>query len=548
MSIDDFLDLLEGVKQYSGGFKAICPAHEDREASLGIREGEDHEILLKCYSGCETKDVLEAMDLTFGDLFPGSKKNASMGEPESVYTYTDEEGNPLFESVRFHNKQFRQRHKLEDGTYSYHLENVRRVLYRLPEVLEAARNNEVIYLVEGEKDADALRAIGLKATTNPMGAGKWKEEYSQSLIGVQAVVIIQDKDDPGRRHAIKVRDELRLLDVSVIIVEAKEGKDASDHLDAGYEPGEFQPVVERVRRGIVTAREMADNAAIHLTAREGSVAEYLIWDIMLGRLPLALRPGRPYLFGGYTGDGKSTLGLQMSRGLCSSAVPPRVGYFTNEMSADDLRNRFITHWGLDLYKIEHPWEMDDSERYRYTGAVEQMKEWPLEIIYDTGLTSEMIDTVTRDRDYDVIFVDHIHRFAWGAERRVFESEIAKLTNLALDYNIPVCVFAQLRATRMGGQFETYPRPNLATFKETSVLGEEAAMAVALWRHRLQDSSYDPTGLSEFIVLKNRYGPTLSAQLKMDASTMTFKPFTVTEAVHAPLALDVPDTGADERPY
>ena len=52
------------------------------------------------------------------------------------------------------------------------MKGVRRVLYRLPELL--ARPDEPVYVVEGEKDADRLASMGLLATTNSGGAGKWQ--------------------------------------------------------------------------------------------------------------------------------------------------------------------------------------------------------------------------------------------------------------------------------------------------------------------------------------------------------------------------------------
>ena len=81
------------------------------------------------------------------------------------------------------------------------------MLYHLPEVLEAIKKGETIYVCEGEKDADNLRKLGLQATTNPMGAGKWRPEYSESLTGAN-VVILPDKDEPGRKHAAQVAQSL----------------------------------------------------------------------------------------------------------------------------------------------------------------------------------------------------------------------------------------------------------------------------------------------------------------------------------------------------
>jgi hypothetical protein len=64
------LDRLQGVKvSKPGSWMALCPAHEDRSPSLSIRELIDGRVLLHCFSGCETADVLKAIDLTISDLF-----------------------------------------------------------------------------------------------------------------------------------------------------------------------------------------------------------------------------------------------------------------------------------------------------------------------------------------------------------------------------------------------------------------------------------------------------------------------------------------------
>lgn len=524
MTIDEFLERLEGVKPGGGGYVALCPGHEDTDPSLGVREGENGTILISCYTGCRNEDIVKAMGLTLGDLFPGRAVGMRV-EPEAVYQYTDESGTVLFEACRFPEKKFKQRHVDPDtGETVYTLEGVRRVLYQLPIVLQGIANNQTIWLCEGEKDVHSLLSRGVIATCNPMGAGKWRPEYTESLAGA-SVIIVQDKDEAGRHHSERVREKLREVAIFATIVEARDGKDATDHFEAGWEITDFIPVIERARRGIVTAREMAENGQIHLKAEPETIPEYVIPEFQITkRQALTFRKGRPYLLGGYTSDGKTTAALQWTRSLCSFLVPPRVGFFSMEMSADDLRNRLIEHWGVPLYVIEHPWLMTDHQKMLYHAAIEQLREWPLEIIFDTQLSATAICDTTRDRDYDFVIVDHIHRFSWGGERRILEREVAMLTNLALDFNIPVLVLAQLRSRQQGqGKFVQFPRPTINEFKETSVLGEEAAMALAIWRYRAQDTTYDPTGNAELITLKNRYGPTGSFNCQLDTQRMIFTP-------------------------
>ena len=79
MSIDNLVSRLDGVKETGHGkYIACCPAHEDRSPSLAIKEGDDGRVLLHCFAGCETEDVLTAIGLTFCDLYleqMGSKHN-----------------------------------------------------------------------------------------------------------------------------------------------------------------------------------------------------------------------------------------------------------------------------------------------------------------------------------------------------------------------------------------------------------------------------------------------------------------------------------------
>lgn len=100
-----------------------------------------------------------------------------------VYDYVDKDGNLVSQKCRCDPKGFNTRRPDTDrpGEYIWDLKGVETPLYRLPEVLEAIRNGETVFVVEGEKDADALYEIGLTATTNIGGAGKWKKAYTKVL-------------------------------------------------------------------------------------------------------------------------------------------------------------------------------------------------------------------------------------------------------------------------------------------------------------------------------------------------------------------------------
>jgi len=205
MTLDAFLDLFDNVRKSGKGFMARCPAHEDRQASLSIGEGDDGKILVTCMAGCATDDVLATKGLTTADLFSDSKhEHSANGNPwwgriETEYDYQDENGDVLFQCVRCKNpKDFRQRHWVA-GKWVNDIKGVRRVPYHLPEVIAATKAHRAVLLPEGEKDADNLRKIGFTASTNPMGAKSWDDAYAPYFEGAAVVVILVDADGPGRK-------------------------------------------------------------------------------------------------------------------------------------------------------------------------------------------------------------------------------------------------------------------------------------------------------------------------------------------------------------
>ena len=210
---------------------AQCPAHDDRRASLSVSQADDGKVLIKCHAGCRPEDIVGALGLQMQDLF----------SHEIVYRYEDETGNLLSEVVRYPGKKFRQRRPTKKG-YQWSLGDVRRVLYRLPQLLEGGREGRTLYVVEGEKDVHALEQAGQVATCNPGGAGKWRHEYGEAFRGSSRVVIVADKDKSGRRHALEVAKSLDGIVPAVTIVQAATGKDASDHLAAGLGVNAFEPL------------------------------------------------------------------------------------------------------------------------------------------------------------------------------------------------------------------------------------------------------------------------------------------------------------------
>jgi hypothetical protein len=180
MKIEGLLSRLERVRKTRTGWTACCPAHADATPSLSVTLGDEGRILFKCFAGCELAAIVAALEIAVADLFAGPALPAPA--PDAVYDYRDERGELLFQVVRAPGKRFRQRRPDAGGGWMWNLAGVRRVLYRLPE-LRAADPQADVFVVEGEKDVETLRGLGLVATTNPQGAGKWRTDLGEPLRG-----------------------------------------------------------------------------------------------------------------------------------------------------------------------------------------------------------------------------------------------------------------------------------------------------------------------------------------------------------------------------
>ncbi|MEJ7749965.1 MAG: AAA family ATPase [Thermoleophilaceae bacterium] len=245
------------------------------------------------------------------------------GELEAQYIYEDEDGVPLFEVVRFPGKKFKQR---RPGASAWGIDGVRRVPYKLPFLIEAVGDGLPVYIVEGEKDVRAVERAqiaagdvgGYAATCNPGGAGKWRDEYSEYLRDADVIVVADRDDGAGLKHAREVRRSLVGVAASVVVVEAAEGKDVSDHLDAGLGLGELVPVPPRFER-------------VDLATHEPRPAEWLFDSVLLRRAYT--------LVTAQAGRGKTFLALGLVRPIIEAGE--KVVYFDQENGPDVMAERTI---------------------------------------------------------------------------------------------------------------------------------------------------------------------------------------------------------------
>ena len=248
----EFTDL----KRIGDELRGPCPLHDGTGPNFAVhpdtgewfchsrcQEGGDAYLFLQRHHGLTFPEAIRRLADHAGLHFAHpTPRTVTMTTPKpppgpivATYDYTDEDGALLFQVTRHVPKDFRQRRPDGHGGWTWGLADTRRVLYQLPDVAAAVRQGQTIYIVEGEKDADALRALGLCATCNPMGAGKWHPDYTETLCAA-GVVLLPDNDEPGRRHAEGVARALHGQAAHVRIVplpNLPDKGDVSDWLASG---------------------------------------------------------------------------------------------------------------------------------------------------------------------------------------------------------------------------------------------------------------------------------------------------------------------------
>lgn len=320
------------------GWQLRCPAHSDREPSLSLSENAEDHALVYCQAGCATVDVLAAVQLDPRDLYPLKPNDKHPDPVVATYKYVDEAGTLLFEVQRTATKRFRQRVPDPDkpGAWRYALGDVRRVLYRLPFVVEATREGQTVYVVEGEKDVHTLEARGCVATTNPGGAGKWRHEYTESLRGAH-VIVVADVDSHGKGlvHARAVAHALGSVAASVMLTQPAGGKDTTDHFTLGHEIDDLMIVAidppEPVLAQLPEPAEALDSPVsggatplarkIRLTPASAFEIKPVRWlwepEERKGRMPL----GEITLVPGREGVGKSTFLAWLASQITNGNLP-----------------------------------------------------------------------------------------------------------------------------------------------------------------------------------------------------------------------------------
>jgi hypothetical protein len=253
-------------KRSGANVSARCPAHEDKRASLSVGTGDDGRALVKCHAGCETADVLAALGLEEKALFPEREKRRPVKKSAAAveFTYHAADGTPLAKKFRFEladGKSFGWKRRNGDG-WTAGLNGQKPPLFGLPVLIAAVKAGGSVHVVEGEKCATALAAMGLVSTTAAGGAGDALDAPGllEPLQGAD-VVLWPDLDEPGRQYVERFARKLSGLARRVRTIkwpgDRPKGFDVADYIAGGANRGDLDALVTAAAEFSATAPENA---------------------------------------------------------------------------------------------------------------------------------------------------------------------------------------------------------------------------------------------------------------------------------------------------
>ena len=262
MTYDAILTRFQIARRYEDKAQCVCPAHEDKQASLTISRGRSSTILY-CHAGCSYRDILSAVGLSAKDLYYDDSKPQSGSwrayiekregrRIEAIYNYVDyQTGNYLYTKLRLEGKKMLYG-ILKDGRFRYGLDGHSRKELKgiytpggLGALNKAIMEGKQIFVPEGEKDANALATRGYTALTAG-GVNDWQPEFAELLRGAE-VVILGDNDEAGKQLASRILADLRGIARSarvIVPVPDVPKADISDYFAKGHNNQEFEQLIK----------------------------------------------------------------------------------------------------------------------------------------------------------------------------------------------------------------------------------------------------------------------------------------------------------------
>lgn len=349
MNIQSFYEQHLSNIQFTTGnwMTAQCPFHDDTHNSFSFETEHGNWI---CHAGCG-KGTIKQFCGRMGIATPderSTKRTSKMNEKRiaATYDYHSESGELLFQAVRYEPKEFSLRQPDGKGGWIKNIQGVETVPYNLPQVI----TSDTVYFCEGEKDCESLKKWGLTATTNPMGAGKWKDTYNRYFKD-KNVIILPDNDKPGKDHAEQVARNLSGTAHYIKIVtlpELPDKGDVSDWIQSGHTREELQLL-------IATTPECKPLSFL----RSGLELQQMTFEVswLIDKL---IPENAVTLLHGAGGSGKTYLAMQIGEaifqgvnifGLTAKKVPVFYIDFENPLIVEIDRSRKLNILGVQFW---HP--------------------------------------------------------------------------------------------------------------------------------------------------------------------------------------------------
>jgi 5S rRNA maturation endonuclease (ribonuclease M5) len=473
-----------GIKfvRQGGEMYGPCPFHQDgKRPNFRISEAKNSWFCDVCGEGGGVVEFLAKKQgrekkEVFKELAGRESQASSI---VATYDYTDQFGNMLYQVCRMQPKTFRQRRSDGKGGWIWNMEGIERVLYRLRDICNP--KNKFVWIVEGEKDVETLRGIGMAATCNVGGAGKWSDAYSQCLKDKE-VVLCGDNDEPGRKHIQQVAESVEQYAACIRKIEIPQPfKDISDFAASFSNREKFSealaPLVDSaqvmLRGGLLPIKNIAEleqEYLEHVKAGTGACVDLSKWIPELS----CVRPlvaGELACIVGDTGTSKTYV-LQHIALECG--VPTLL--FELELPGSLTFERFM--------QIKHG--LDGNSVWRRYAAEEKLEHQDLRHIYTCTkprLTPGEIESLILKSELKIgvrpvlVIVDYV-QLVQGIGRSRYErvSDIAEQMKVVAKATGTVIMMA----SQVGRDKES-PEITLHDAKDSGSIENSSGLIIGIWR-------------------------------------------------------------------
>ena len=531
-----------GVVLKGGGNErtALCPFHTDSTASFCINVAKQ---LWTCQAGCGGGSVIDLLakfeGISAGAVLkkyggddapkPKSKPAAKIqpvqyaenkvAKAVAYYDYRDAAGNLVYQAVRMEPKSFRQRRPDGDG-WIWNMEGVTRILYQLPKII---KTTQPVWIVEGEKDCDNLFKLGIVATTNVGGAGKWLEAYAE-VFKDKEVILCGDNDKPGKEHMADVlaslagkcksvrevtvpqphkdiSDYLLAVRHETMMLLAKENKELDEHAILEAQFVAVQQLVNDAPlydRGLnMPIYSIAEGEAMYRKSIQRESTRSLDLGRWLPSLGNAVRPmvgGEVIAILASTGAGKTGA----AQCITVQARPLKTLFCSQELPGSLLTERYISiGTGVASKEVYHQNKMGNFVDWRSGGKLDHIF-WTDR----SRLTPDQIEEFIIKSELKIgerptlVVVDYIQICGGDSDRRARVANAAEeLKSIAKNTNTIIIILSQVARKGKDASDEI----TLESGKEAGEIENSSGLVLGLWRDK------DDATLMNLKVLKNTKG-------------------------------------------